>query len=126
MVSLLHTSMHRQQLGMAYRLILTNIRYPILASSVYPILYIYQLILKADRPHPRDYPQTPTDYRHTDNHLRLVIDQTVQTGEHRQHIDRRTDGLYQVHYLPASLKLHGRRQANIRISVIGIIKNQNG
>ncbi len=23
--------------------------------------------LKADRPHPRDYPHTPTDYRHTDN-----------------------------------------------------------
>ncbi len=29
--------------------------------------------LKADRPHPRDYPQMPTDYRHTDNHLRLVM-----------------------------------------------------
>ena len=29
--------------------------------------------LKADRPHSRDYPQTPTDYRHTDNHLRLVM-----------------------------------------------------
>ncbi len=24
--------------------------------------------LKANRPHPRDYLQTPTDYRHTDNH----------------------------------------------------------
>ncbi len=29
--------------------------------------------LKADRPHPRDYPHTPTDYRHTDKHLRLVM-----------------------------------------------------
>ena len=29
--------------------------------------------LKADRPHPCDYPQTPTDYRCTDNHLRLVM-----------------------------------------------------
>ena len=47
--------------------------------------------LKADRPHPRNYPHTPTDYRHTDNHLRLVM-----------------EGRYQVHYLPASLKLCGR------------------
>ncbi len=30
-------------------------------------------ITKADRPHPRNYPQTPTDCRHTDNHLRLVM-----------------------------------------------------
>ncbi len=29
--------------------------------------------LKADRPHPRNYPWTPTDFRHTDNHLRLVM-----------------------------------------------------
>ncbi len=28
--------------------------------------------LKADRPHPRNYLHTPTDYRYTDNHLRLV------------------------------------------------------
>ena len=28
---------------------------------------------KADRPHPRDYPHTPIDYRNTDNHLRLVM-----------------------------------------------------
>ena len=30
------------------------------------------LILKADRPHLRDYPQMPTDYRHTDNHLSII------------------------------------------------------
>ncbi len=30
-------------------------------------------LLKADRPHWRDYQQTPTDYRHTDNHFRLVL-----------------------------------------------------
>ena len=30
-------------------------------------------LLKANRPHPRDYPQMPNDYRHTDNHLRLVM-----------------------------------------------------
>ena len=29
--------------------------------------------LKADRPHPRNYPPTLTDYKHTDNHLRLVM-----------------------------------------------------
>ena len=28
--------------------------------------------LKADRLHPRDYPHTPNNYRHTDKHLRLV------------------------------------------------------
>ncbi len=31
------------------------------------------IILKADRLHPRNYPQMPTHYRHTDNHLRLVM-----------------------------------------------------
>ncbi len=51
--------------------------------------------LKADRPHPRDYPQMPTNYRHTDNHLRLVI----MCPEYTQ-TDGRTDGRYQVHYLP--------------------------
>ncbi len=29
--------------------------------------------LKADRRHPRDYPHMPTDNRHTDKHLRLVM-----------------------------------------------------
>ena len=29
--------------------------------------------LKADRPHMCNYPQTPLDYRHTDNDLRLVM-----------------------------------------------------
>ncbi len=29
--------------------------------------------LNADRPHPRNYPHTPTDYRHTDKHLRLLM-----------------------------------------------------
>ena len=28
--------------------------------------------IKADQPHPRNYPHTPTNYRHTDNYLRLV------------------------------------------------------
>ena len=30
--------------------------------------------LKAARLHPRNYPHTPTDYRHTDNPLRLVME----------------------------------------------------
>ncbi len=29
--------------------------------------------LKTDRPHPCDYPHMPTNYRHTDKHLRLVM-----------------------------------------------------
>ena len=29
--------------------------------------------LKADQPHPRNYPRTPTDYRHIDKHLRLLM-----------------------------------------------------
>ena len=31
------------------------------------------IILKHDRPHPRNYPQTPPDHRHTEKHLSLVI-----------------------------------------------------
>ncbi len=33
---------------------------------------LLQLPLKANRLHPRNYPHTPTDYRQTDNHLRLL------------------------------------------------------
>ncbi len=29
--------------------------------------------LKADQPHPHDHQHTPTDYRHTDKHLRLAV-----------------------------------------------------
>ena len=29
--------------------------------------------LKADQPFPHDYVHAPTDYRHTDKHLRLVM-----------------------------------------------------
>ncbi len=35
------------------------------------------LRLKADRPHSRNYPHMPTDYRHTDKHLRLVMTLTA-------------------------------------------------
>ncbi len=45
-----------------------------------------------------DYPHTPTDYRHTDKHLKLVVKvvgQTVQPWERKQ-----TDRRYHVHYLP--------------------------
>ncbi len=33
----------------------------------------FAITVKANRLHPRNYPQTPTDYRHTDNDLRLVM-----------------------------------------------------
>ncbi len=48
--------------------------------------------LKADRPPPRNYPQTPTDYRHTDKHL--------WTGKVKRFTgtDKHTDGFY---YFPA-------------------------
>ncbi len=43
-------------------------------------MYVYNGIsnqlpnqLKADRLHPCNYPHMPTDYRHTDKHLRLVL-----------------------------------------------------
>ncbi len=62
--------------------------------------------LKADWPHPRNYPPTPTDYRHTDNHLRLVMVVVALccTRQSRVRVvtDGRTDGRNQVHYLPAS------------------------
>ncbi len=35
-------------------------------------ILVLNKILKADRPH-TDYPHTPTDYRHTDKYLKLVM-----------------------------------------------------
>ena len=76
-------------------------------------------LIKADRPHPRYYQQTPTDYRHTDNHLRLVMVLVVAHCCTRQswelwqintqtnkHMDGQTDGRYQVHYLAASRSMN--------------------
>ncbi len=68
--------------------------------------------LKADRPHPCNYLQTPNDYRHTENNLRLVMVVVALfcTRQSRApNIGRcspeiwyiRTDRCYQVHYLPA-------------------------
>ncbi len=53
--------------------------------------------LKADRPHLRTYPHTPNDYRHTDNHLGLVMMGVAQKGSDVRVVmdgwtDRRTDG----------------------------------
>ncbi len=78
--------------------------------------------LKADRPHPRDYLHTLTDYRHTDKHLRLVIipvalcctrqsrapsAMRVETDEQTDgQMDGQTDGRYQVHYVPASRSIN--------------------
>ena len=70
--------------------------------------------LKADQPHPCDYPQMPTDCRHTDNDLGLVIVVVALccTRQSRALTDGRTDGQtdgrYQFYYLPASPKLRGR------------------
>ncbi len=60
--------------------------------------------LKADRPHPRDHLHTPTNYRHTDKHHRLVmnliapccmsISSTVRgqtNGQRERQTDRETD-----------------------------------
>ncbi len=57
--------------------------------------------LKADRPPPRNYPHTLTDNRHTDEHPRLVMT-LLCWSETQTHgwTDGRTDGRYQVHYLP--------------------------
>ena len=35
--------------------------------------------LKADQSHPRNYPHTTTDYRHTDEHLRLHVMRLVMS-----------------------------------------------
>ena len=58
--------------------------------------------LKAGRPHPRKYPHTPTGYSHTDKHLRLVMTPIALncTRQSRVSADGRTDGRYQIHYLP--------------------------
>ncbi len=59
-------------------------------------------ILKADRPHPRNYPHAPTNYIHTDKHLRLVMTLIALCCRERSdgRTDGQTDGRYQVHYLP--------------------------
>ena len=63
--------------------------------------------LKADRPHPRNYPHMPTDHRHTDKHFRLVMTLlcSKQESAHRQ-MDGQTDG----QTLPSTLSpsLRGR------------------
>ena len=49
--------------------------------------------LKADRPHPHNYPHTPTDYKHTDKHLRLIITLVALccTRQSRAQTDIQTD-----------------------------------
>ncbi len=42
-------------------------------------VYSHCKIIKSRSPHPRDYPHRPTDYRHRDKHLRLVIQTDGQT-----------------------------------------------
>ncbi len=63
-------------------------------------------ILKADGPHSRYYPHTPTDYRHTDKHLRLVMPEGRTDGW----TDRRTDIRMDRRTLPSYIisQLRGR------------------
>ncbi len=58
--------------------------------------------LKADRPHPRNYPHTPTDDRHTYQRF------SRERGDRRT--DRRTDGRTDGRTLPSTLSpsLRGR------------------
>ncbi len=56
------------------------------------------LTLKADQLHSRDYLHTPTDYRHTEQHLRLVMTLIALCCTRPA---SQMDGHYQVHYLPA-------------------------
>ncbi len=42
-------------------------------GRLYQFCAFLKIKLKADRPHPRDYPHTSTNYRHTDKHLRQVM-----------------------------------------------------
>ena len=64
--------------------------------------------LKADRPHPRDYPPMPPNYRHTDKTFGLVkppftynlrVSRRARTNRHGH---TQTDGRYQFYYLSAS------------------------
>ncbi len=57
--------------------------------------------LKADRPHPCNYPHMPTDYR--------------QTSQTDGWTDRGTERHYQVHYLPATLSIKMQRNLDITI-----------
>ncbi len=74
-----------------------------MVDGVVQVISEKKRLLKADWPHLRNYPPTPTDYRHTDKHLRLVM-APIALNCTRQSRDRRTDGQtdgrYQVHYLP--------------------------
>ncbi len=75
--------------------------------------------LKADRPHPHDHLHMPTDYRHIDKHLRLVMTPigvcctrqsrapSIDRESANERTDGWTDGRFQFYNLPASLKLRG-------------------
>ncbi len=48
-------------------------KYSYIICFFLPCVFYHTTKLKDDRPHPRDYPNMPTNYRHTDKHLRLVM-----------------------------------------------------
>ncbi len=60
--------------------------------------------IKADRPHPRNYPHTPTGYRHTDKQVRLVMALIAHYGSAvRGGTDGRTDSQTDGRSLPSTL-----------------------
>ncbi len=72
------------------------------------------ILLKADRPHPRNHPHTLTDYRHTDNPLGLVMGvccSLLHSAKPRSKVKRfsqesahrRTDGQTDGRTLPSTL-----------------------
>ena len=63
---------------------------------------MYSNKLKADRLHPRDYPHMPTEYRHTDKHLRLVMTLNAHCCT-RQRRAPKTNGWMDGRMLPSTL-----------------------
>ncbi len=61
--------------------------------------------LKAERPHSRKYTHIPTDYRHADNDLKLVMGVDWRTDGRRQ-----TDGCYQFYWTGDSTDRHPHGQ----------------
>ncbi len=91
-----------------------------LGNTPHPELVTHNVLfqLKSDRPHPHDYPNTPSDYRHSDRYLRLVMTLIhvialccTRQSRSPKFQGRRSSGSalrvemdrrYQEHYLPAS------------------------
>ncbi len=83
--------------------------------------------LKADRPHPRNYSHTPTNYRHTDKHLKLVMTPIAlycsavradADGRTERRTDRRTDATkYIISLASRSIKIGWHNFFNVWVSI---------